>query len=320
MHTAKTLYVQEIACIEQKRLANMRTGFLEKIIQATATHAQLPNTTSNSCFDFFAALWVFSMEKVVPSMQKELHQTEIMDNLQQTQVKLNLRKQELHARLKDILEQATKAQLRKDIVVMRNRIVSAKRIKAQIQKMETASMILEDNMDTIVNNDMHKDIIASLQQATSTLKAQIMEIGGVDTVSEMMIDLDDEMQKQKDITDTLCKTPHYMNNMSNGATADESVLHNLHESDEELQRELQIMLAEDNEDSEFRALGAVGLSGAASISFSHAALKQRKHANAENSSFLSKTQMIQQQPQQQQQSLLLAHAGSSFENLEPETC
>ena len=127
---------------------------------------------------------------------------------------------------------------------MKNRIVSARRIKVQLQKMETASMILEDNMDSIVNNDMHRDVIYTLQQATSILKSQISEIGGIESVSELMVDLDDEMQKQKEISDALCKTPLYMQNSMSGAS-DDNAHH--HESEDDLAMELERMLRDEGE-------------------------------------------------------------------------
>ena len=192
-------------------------------------------------------MWVLSMEKMVPSMQREIQQTEIIDNLQHTQIKLTQRKKELQARLKDILQQAAKAQKRKDVHAMKNRIVSARRIKIQLQKMESASMILEDNMDSIVNNDMHRDVIYTLQQATSILKTQIMEIGGVESVSELMVDLDTEMQHQKEITDALCKTPLYMHNSMSTSSA-EDLQGMQDESEADLETELHMMLMEEEDD------------------------------------------------------------------------
>lgn len=219
----------------------LQTSFLEKFLDRKQSN-------HNTCFDFFATFWVFGMEKMIPSIHKEVHQTEIMDNLQKTRSKMQLRKQELTQRLQDVLIEAKKLQRKRDVRALKNRILSAQRIKNQLQNIDNAILIMENNIDHILNNEVQRDMVASMQQATYAMKTQVMDIGGPESISEMMIDLDTEMRNQKEITDALSKPPYTMNDMlpstsSNGAFDGD-------DEEESLKKELALLLEDDLEEAE----------------------------------------------------------------------
>jgi hypothetical protein len=111
--------------------------------------------------------------------------------------------------------------------------------------------VLEENMDAIITNEMQKDILVSLQQATATLKSQIGDIGGPDTVGEIMGELEEEIQKQREITEALSTQPPSMNTMDSmnselGSESDNKTLH------QQLTLELEQLLADTDEDENFQ--------------------------------------------------------------------
>lgn len=200
--------------------------------------------------DFVAALWVLSMEKMVPSIHAEMQNTEIMDSLQHTHKKLLMRKQDLLLRLKDVVHEAKRAQLKKDVQSLKNKLHSARRIQLQTKRLENSILVLEENMDAIITNEMQKDILVSLQQATATLKSQIGDIGGPDTVGEIMSELEEEILKQREITEALSAQPPSMNTMDSmnselGSESDNKTLH------QQLTLELEQLLADTDEDENF---------------------------------------------------------------------
>jgi len=201
--------------------------------------------------DFVAALWVLSMEKMVPSIHAEMQNTEIMDSLQHTHKKLLMRKQDLLLRLKDVVHEAKRAQLKKDVQSLKNKLHSARRIQLQTKRLENSILVLEENMDAIITNEMQKDILVSLQQATATLKSQIGDIGGPDTVGEVMSELEEEILKQREITEALSTQPPSMNTMESmnselGSESDNKTLH------QQLTLELEQLLADTDEDENFQ--------------------------------------------------------------------
>lgn len=226
----------------------------------------IPNNAAHAgstCFDFIASLWVVSMEKMVPSIEKEFVQEELMvsvcflsvfclmhsclmyscltyftmqDTLQSTRSRIQARKMELSARLADILKDAQKLQGKKDLRTLKKRIVAAQKVKHQIEKMDNSILIMDDSIDAIINNEMDKDIIYSLQQSTARLKSQIAGIGGVDNITEVLNELNEEMTNQKNITDALSE-PTSLNQMH---PIDHKSLEEGEE--EELQRELASLL------------------------------------------------------------------------------
>lgn len=279
-------------------LSNM--SFSEKILHVVSKAKSASAGKSSACFDVFAALWVFSMEKAIPTMHREMQQTEIMDNLYQTRSKLQTRKQELSFRLRDILMQAQTAQRKKDLVVLKNRILSARRIRSQVQKMDNAILIMDDNIDSILNNEVHKDIISSLQQATTILKAQITDIGDTDGVAEIMSSLDEEMKKQSEITDTLCKPPDSLNLMLMGGTSSESNT----DLEEELANELSLLLNDNNYTQEDAvATNKTAIAGARKDSMEEIALVVVPKSKAKNTTTAQKRRIALAEPASSSSSL-----------------
>ena len=156
--------------------------------------------------------------------------------MQSTRARIQARKMELTARFADILKDAKKLQGKKDLRTLKKRIVAAQKVKHQIEKMDNSILIMDDSIDAIINNEMDKDIIYSLQQSTARLKSQMAGIGGVDSITEVLNELNEEMTNQKNITEALSE-PTSLNQMHH---IDHKSLEE--DEEEELQRELALLL------------------------------------------------------------------------------
>lgn len=157
-----------------------------------------------SCFDAFAALWVFLYERSFPNAQHDAQQSYLLDELRQSTDRLKVRKDELCKRLRTSVVEAKKVHAKGgDPKAFRNKMMGVRRVRLQMERIETSIDKIETNIDEIINSDVTKDIIESLRRSTQAMKGGVLPMGGVDGVQETMDELQAELQASQEVTDTI---------------------------------------------------------------------------------------------------------------------
>ena len=104
-------------------------------------------------------------------------------------------------RLKTSVVEARGVHAKGDIKGFKNRMMGVRRVKLQMDRIDTSIEKIEINMDEIINSDVTKDIIESLKKSTVAMRAGM--VGGIDGVQETMDDLQVELQVSQDVTDAI---------------------------------------------------------------------------------------------------------------------
>lgn len=147
-----------------------------------------------SCFDLLAGLWVFMYERSVPHAQKEVEQNCLLDDLHASTQRLKTRRDEIQSRVRQQVLEAKRVQARRDPRAFRNRMIGIRRLRTQVDRIDTSIMAIENNVDEIVNTDVTKDIVESLKRSTQAMKNKGFNIGGPEGVQDTMDELQNELQ------------------------------------------------------------------------------------------------------------------------------
>ena len=70
-----------------------------------------------------------------------------------------------------------------------NKMMGVRRLKMQMDRIDTSIDKIEINMDEIVSSDVTKDIIESLRRSTQAMKGSITPMGGIEGVQVNYIQL-----------------------------------------------------------------------------------------------------------------------------------
>ena len=70
-----------------------------------------------------------------------------------------------------------------------NKMMGVRRLKMQMDRIDTSIDKIEVNMDEIVSSDVTKDIIESLRRSTQAMKGSITPMGGIEGVQVNYIQL-----------------------------------------------------------------------------------------------------------------------------------
>lgn len=184
-------------------------------------------------FELLAGLWVFLYEQAVPSARSEAQQGILLDELHASTAKLRIRRDELHARIKASAADAKKVHAKGDTKGLRSRLIVIRRLKTQVERIESSLLTIETNIDEIINSDVTREIIDSLRRSTEAMKGQVLPMGGVEGVQETVDDLQAEMAASQDMQDAIYKglaALPPMNTIVEGEEGDgneESLIHEL---------------------------------------------------------------------------------------------
>lgn len=113
--------------------------------------------------------------------------------------------QDLHARLRQHILAAKSVHARNDKKGLRARMTGIRRLKGQVDRIDTSLVTIENNIDEIINSDVTKDIINSLQRSTEAMRNQGLPMGGIEGVQETMDDLQNELMAAHEVTEAIHK-------------------------------------------------------------------------------------------------------------------
>jgi hypothetical protein len=133
-------------------------------------------------FELFAGLWVFLYEQAVPKARSEAQQGLLLDELHASTAKLRIRRDELHARIKASAADAKKVHAKGDTRGLKSRLIVIRRLRTQVERIESSLLTIETNIDEIINSDVTREIIDSLRRSTEAMKGQVLPMGGVEGV------------------------------------------------------------------------------------------------------------------------------------------
>lgn len=213
------------------------------------TNGRQVSSPSASCFDLFAGLWVFMYERSVPHAQKEVEQNCLLDELYASTQRLKTRRDEIQSRVRQQILEAKRIQARKDPRSFKNRMVGIRRLRSQVDRIDTSIMAIENNVDEIVNTDVTKDIVESLKRSTQAIKNKGFNIGGVEGVQDTMEELQNELQMCQEVTDTIYKGFNnavgelgsgYRDDITEEDLVDELNMLLREEGEEEIQKQLEV--------------------------------------------------------------------------------
>jgi hypothetical protein len=178
---------------------------LPSAVTAPSASSLFAHSRRATCFDVFASLWVFMYERAVPHAQQEAQQNYLLDELQASTARLKMRRQDIHARLRQHVIEARRLQSRRDVRGFKNRMLGVRRLKLQVERIDTSIITIETNIEEIINSDVTKDIIDSLRRSTQAMRNQGMPLGGIEGVQETMDDLQTEIMSAQEVTDAVHK-------------------------------------------------------------------------------------------------------------------
>lgn len=118
-------------------------------------------------------------------------------------VSITICAQDLHARLRQHVLMAKGVHARSDKKGLRARMTGIRRLKGQVDRIDTSLVTIENNIDEIINSDVTKDIINSLQRSTEAMRNQGLPMGGIEGVQETMDDLQSELTAAQEVTDAI---------------------------------------------------------------------------------------------------------------------
>lgn len=206
----------------------------DEVVMGRVSRRHGNGMTPPSCFDVFAGLWVFLYERYIPTAHRDAQQAYLVDELNSTTARLRTRRDELQQRVKAHAIDAKRALSRGDKRGFQSRMASARRLRMQADRIEVSLSTIEGNIDEIINSDVTRDIIDSLRRSTEALKGQVVPMGGVEGVQEVVDDLQSELATSQEVMDAI-----YRNMPSGAADLD---------GDESLVSELNAMLRDSGED------------------------------------------------------------------------
>jgi hypothetical protein len=140
---------------------------------------QQPIERTPSCFDVIAGVWVYMYERNVPQAQKEAQQNLLLDDLQASTTKLKLRRTDIHVRMKQYMQEARVLNAKKDTKAFKNKMFHIKRLRAQVDRIDTSISTIEANIDEIINSDVTKEILDSLRKSTEAMKLQCFPLDNI---------------------------------------------------------------------------------------------------------------------------------------------
>ena len=121
-----------------------------------------------TCFDVFASVWVHAYELAVPSALEESKRHLLIGELHSSTAKLRQRRTELGQRLLQSLREVKRSHSKSGAKAVRSQMPAIRRLKGQIDRLDSSLSVIETNIDEIVNSDVTKDIITSLKRFNDT--------------------------------------------------------------------------------------------------------------------------------------------------------
>lgn len=139
-------------------------------------------------------MWVFLYEKSVPQAQREVEQHILLDSLYTTIHRLKVRREDIHSRLRNQVLEAKRIQARRDPRSFKVKMTNVRRLRIQLDHIDSSITAIENNVDEIINTDVTKDILESLRMSTQGMKNKGSNMGGVEGVQDTMDELQNELQ------------------------------------------------------------------------------------------------------------------------------
>lgn len=154
-----------------------------------------------TCFSIISSLWVYLYEQLVPDAYYSTAHGHNVDELHRSVARLHDKRQDLHSRLVTWVADARRC--RRDPKVFRNKVYSIRRLKSQLDKMDSCIATIESNLDQVLHSDITRDIMESFKKSMVAIKSSGTQLGPPDSVNDLMEEMQNELQSATEVTDTV---------------------------------------------------------------------------------------------------------------------
>lgn len=170
-------------------------------MSARQTHKQRAVEYHGACFSIISSLWVWLYEQLVPDAYYSTAHGHNVDELHKSVARLHDKRRDLHSRLVSWIADARRC--RRDPKVFRNKVYSIRRLKSQLDKMDSCIATIESNLDQVLHSDITRDIVESFKKSMVAIKSSGTQLGPPDSVNDLMEEMQNDLQSANEVTDTV---------------------------------------------------------------------------------------------------------------------